>query len=254
MRALGLAASVGLALVTAVDWATAQSIASRVNEVRDGVALMSFAARDGVCGDGRNVSMREVQNRYWERGCEPGPVRVMITVRNGRLADIDTYVGGRWRTGMSDVTDLGTVSALEAVEYLLSLVTQVPGVGKDAVFPVILADSVEAWRPLLDIAKDRDVHRDVRTAAVFWVGQAATEEAVAGLSDMVDDEAEDLEVKERAVFALSQLDNNEGVPILIRLVRTHESPSIRKKALFWLGQSEDPRALGLFEEILLKKP
>jgi hypothetical protein len=27
-------------------------------------------------------------------------------------------------------------------------------------------------------------------------------------------------------------------------------PELRKTALFWLGQSEDPRALGLFEEIL----
>ena len=30
-------------------------------------------------------------------------------------------------------------------------------------------------------------------------------------------------------------------------------PEIRRKALFWLGQSEDPRALALFEELLTRR-
>jgi HEAT repeat protein len=61
-------------------------------------------------------------------------------------------------------------------------------------------------------------------------------------------------VQEHAVFALSQLPDKEGVPILIRVAQTHDSPSVRKKAMFWLGQSDDPRVLALFEEILLRKP
>jgi HEAT repeat protein len=52
------------------------------------------------------------------------------------------------------------------------------------------------------------------------------------------------------VFALSQEPRDEGVPALIRIVKSNRSPGVRKKALFWLGQSEDPRALALFEEIL----
>ena len=52
------------------------------------------------------------------------------------------------------------------------------------------------------------------------------------------------------MFALSQRPAEEGVPALIRIARTHRHPELRKQALFWLGQSEDPRALSLFEEIL----
>ena len=37
-----------------------------------------------------------------------------------------------------------------------------------------------------------------------------------------------------------------------RIARTHRDPAIRKKALFWLGQSEDPRAITLFQELLTK--
>ena len=61
------------------------------------------------------------------------------------------------------------------------------------------------------------------------------------------------EVKKRAVFALSQLPGDEGVPKLIDVARHNRNPEVRKQAFFWLGQSHDPRALQLFEEILLKQ-
>lgn len=241
--------------MTMVDWAAAQSIGSRVARVNDGVVMMSFAAREGVCGNGRNIQMRNRHDMddYWEDNCEPGPVRVLLEVRNGEITDIDTYVGGRWRLG-ANATDLGTVSAPAAADYLLSLVTTLPAnAAKDAIFPALIADSVEAWPELLRIAKDESMAREVRKNAVFWVGQAATEEAVSGLADIVDEDAGDLEVKEHAVFALSQMGNDESVPILIRIARTHESRAVRKRAMFWLGQSADPRALELFEEILLRR-
>jgi len=63
----------------------------------------------------------------------------------------------------------------------------------------------------------------------------------------------DREIREQAVFALSQRPKDEGVPALIRVARTNKDPEIRKRALFWLGQSGDPRALALFEELLTKR-
>ena len=41
------------------------------------------------------------------------------------------------------------------------------------------------------------------------------------------------------------------MPALIRIARTNREPELRKTALFWLGQSEDPRAISLFEELLM---
>jgi HEAT repeat protein len=57
-------------------------------------------------------------------------------------------------------------------------------------------------------------------------------------------------VRKQAIFALSQRSTDEAVPALIRIARTNDDPELRKTALFWLGQSEDPRAVSLFEEIL----
>jgi hypothetical protein len=229
----------------------AQSVAERVRAVGDGKVRMSFAAKPGVCGDGQNIrTMRHTDD--WEGWCENGPVRVALRVRAGEIVDIDSYVGGRWRP-VSGVIDLGMVPAAEAASYLVSLAATLSGnAGKRAIVPAVLADSATVWPELLVIAKDQSRPGKTRRSAVFWLGQAATDQAVAGLEEIVDDDDADLRLREHAVFALSQRPNDEAVPALIRIARSHTSPRIRKKALFWLGQSEDPRAIALFEEILLK--
>jgi HEAT repeat protein len=63
----------------------------------------------------------------------------------------------------------------------------------------------------------------------------------------------DTEVKKKAVFALSQLPRDQGVPLLIDQARNNKNAAVRKQAMFWLGQSKDPRALKFFEEILSRR-
>jgi HEAT repeat protein len=64
---------------------------------------------------------------------------------------------------------------------------------------------------------------------------------------------EDRRLRDHAVFALSQQRDGAGIPALLRLARTNEDPKVRKTAFFWLGQSKDPRALALFEEVLPRR-
>jgi HEAT repeat protein len=105
----------------------------------------------------------------------------------------------------------------------------------------------------MKIARNPDLPRESRTQSVFWLGQAAGDAATANLNSLVLDNSVDREVREQAVFALSQRPRDEGVPALIAVAKTNKDPEIRKKALFWLGQSGDPRALDLFEQLLTKK-
>ena len=242
-------------------------LADRVAAASDGEVRFSFAARAGVCGSGRNVISLECDDgrcgrhrissgNYYDDDagcpCEPGPARVALQKRGGQVSRMRTYVGGAWRPAAdARVTDLGPVPAVAAARYLLDLAARSAGdPGHDAVFPAVLADSVTVWPDLLRLARATAVPRETRRSAVFWLGQAAGEAATRGLTELVDDASVELEVKESAVFALSQLRRDGGVAALIRIARTHASPSVRKKALFWLGQSDDPRALALFEEIL----
>lgn len=237
--------------------AAAQNLRSRVEGAPDGTVRMSFAAKPGVCGNGHNISHRGWRSgQDWEHDCESGPVRVVVEMNGGRPIEVRTYVGGRWRTPREGtrVTDLGMVGAAEAATWLLSLAErETERIRGDVILPAVLADSTEAWPVLLRIAKNQQVRNDTRKQAVFWLSQEAGEAATRGLAELVQDDDEDREIRKQAVFALSQLDNDRGVPELIKVARTHRDPQIRKNAIFWLGQSEDPRAIALFEELLTRR-
>ncbi len=42
------------------------------------------------------------------------------------------------------------------------------------------------------------------------------------------------------------------MPLLLQTARTNRNPVVRREAIFWLGQSKDPRALAFFEEVLTR--
>ncbi|HXD23010.1 MAG TPA: HEAT repeat domain-containing protein, partial [Gemmatimonadaceae bacterium] len=259
-------AAMGIAAATL----PAQSIAKRVAQVKDGTVRMSYASRSDVCGNGagnistHNGSQRNssssgsttittTRHNEWEDECESGPVRVAIDVADGKPIALRAYVGGRWRPG-TEVTDLGTVPARDAVDYLLDDLARADGrVAGEAIFPATIADSVTVWPRLLSLAKDDSRTKDVRKQAVFWVSQAAGEKATEGLKEVVGDAATDQDVRLQAVFALSQRPKDEGVPALLDVAKGSKDPRIRKQAIFWLGQSGDPRAVAYFESVLLKK-
>lgn len=261
-------AATGALLFWAAGACGGQALATRVGAAPDGEVRIAFTARPDVLGNGRNViqwscrsghcrqqtdgSFSDVSDDDWRTACDTGPVRLSLRVRGGRVTGLRVAVGGRWvvRTG---VTDLGRVAAPEAARYLLGLARRAEGdVGGRAIFAATLADSATVWPDLLVMARDVELPRPTRRQAVFWVAQAAEEAATRGLDSLVGEDAVDREVREQAVFALSQRPHEEGVPPLIRIARTHTDPAIRRKAIFWLGQSNDPRALALFEDLLTR--
>ena len=256
-----------IALLLAAPTLQAQSLERRVANAPDGSVRFSYAAKPGVYGNGHNRiswdcrdgncrhnQMHDYDSDHddWDTPCDSGPVRVALTKRAGRVSDLRLYVGGAWRPN-SAATDLGVIGTKEATSYLLELARRDESrAAERAIFAAILADSVTVWPDLLKIAKQADVSRKVRRSAVFWLGQAAEDAATRGLTDLVDDNGADREVRETAVFALSQRPRDEGVPALIKIARQNPDPELRRKAIFWLGQSEDPRALSLFEELLTR--
>ena len=254
-------------LAVTAGMSPAQSIASKVARVSNGTVRMSFKVRPGICGSGNSIwhvggrgrttwgdNWRTSRDVEYDIDCSTGPARLVLDRRSGEISDVRFYVGGQWRPAGPDVVDLGMVPAREAADYLVSLAQSERGsMGEKAVFPATLADSADVWPAFLKIARNPDVPRDTRNQTVFWLGQAAGDAATRNLSDLVLDNDVDREVREQAVFALSQRPRDEGVPALIAVARTNKDPEIRKKALFWLGQSHDPRAIDLFEELLTKK-
>jgi hypothetical protein len=228
---------------------SAQTLEQRIARVGSGTVRLSFAARPGVCGDGlHNIRLADGDDE-WEDDCEPQPVRVALQIRGGRVTAVRSYLGGRWRSGLA-ATDLGTVRPQDAALYFVSLAERNGDLSGDPLLPATLADSIIIWPSLLRIARSPAAPQETRRTAVFWLGQAAGDAAARTVDSIAGDSAGDREVRKQAVFALSQRPGNEGIPALLRIARTNPDPELRKTALFWLGQSEDPRALALFEEIL----
>jgi hypothetical protein len=243
--------------------ADAQTLAERVERVGDGTVLLSYATRPDVCGDGAGTigrGKRERTTRWssdddgrgtWSSGdCVPGPARLTLAVEDGRVRRVRVSVGGTPRAA-AGTTDLGTIAAPAAAAYLLALAERSDGqAGREAVFAAALADSAVVWPRLLGIARDAGRPAATRREATFWVGEAAGEQVA---PDADDDASGEAEVRAQAVFALSQRPRDESVPALIRVARTNRDAAMRRRALFWLGQSNDPRALDEFEAVLRRR-
>jgi hypothetical protein len=115
-------------------------------------------------------------------------------------------------------------------------------------FALSQSEVPEAVDAMIGAAR-HDPSGHVRGQALFWLAQKAGRKAAGAITRAIDDDPE-TRVKEHAVFALSQLPKDEGVPRLIEVARNNRNPAVRKKAMFWLGQSNDPRALEFIADIL----
>jgi HEAT repeats len=90
----------------------------------------------------------------------------------------------------------------------------------------------------------------LRKESMFWLAQAAYPETEATLQQVLAQER-DGDVREQAIFALSQLPAARASAALIDLVddaRGHRAD--RKRALFWLAQSDDDAAFVYLDERL----
>jgi len=105
---------------------------------------------------------------------------------------------------------------------------------------------VPALKKIAETAEDADTRRD----AVFWVGQRAKSADVIQFLEKIVREDSDPEVRKHALTALVHAHQNLGVPALINLAKSHPDNAVRREAIFWLGQSKDPRAIEALVEIV----
>jgi len=107
---------------------------------------------------------------------------------------------------------------------------------------------------LIALAKS-DAMPKVRTQAQFWLAQIAGRTAegdpriVRTLSDAAKNDPE-AGIRKSAVFALSRLPADQAVPELIQVASTTKDMVTRREAIFWLGQSKDPRALAYLVKVV----
>ena len=254
MRLASVISSAVVAAMAVTSHLGAQSLASRVNAVKDGTVQMTYAARPDACGDGDDVMAlgrlftvyptMQGHGRTNNANCFFGPVRVVITRRDGETATIRTHVG-RVRRLAAETTDLGTVSAADASSYFLEVAGAASGrLANSAVSAAALADSVDVWRQLLALARNADRPRDVRNSALFWMSGVAPAEAAEPLATLARSTGESRSLREGVIMTLGQLRDGAGVPTLIGFASRENDDQhwLRDKAIFWLGNTGDDRA------------
>ncbi len=237
-----------------------QSLADRIAAVKNGFVGFHFAARPGICGDGQQfirMGRSYIGSNFGntrDLTCVPGPVQVRLAMRDGVVERLEFWVGPlRERDGQS----LGPISTAEAARFLMDVAARASGSpSARAILPAVLADSAIIWPALVTIARDTDTRSQATLQeAMMWLSRFAAGALVGRPADPTvgeddDDDRSKGGLKTHAVFVLSQLRNREGVPALLDIARSNPDRHVRSQALFWLGQSGDPRALDLFESIL----
>ena len=261
MTAFTLRAAAAASLIATVlpDDAGTQSLARRIDGVRDGLVQFTFAARPGVCGNGRSyISLGQnswvgsfngnVSEILKSDPCEPGPVRVVLNRAGGLVVSLDTYVGPPALA--PGARDLGDVSGSEAADYLLSLAATADGKpSRDAILPAMIAEGASTWRHLLDIGRDKARPRETRRSAIGWLARdlegqspAPADRIGAALVEIARDATDNQSVRQQAVGVLSRLDRGEGIPALVELARSDADLWLGKQVVSTLAKSGDPRA------------
>lgn len=173
-------------------------------------------ARDALAGIARNDTRRETRKEavFW-----------LATVRGQEGADITASV-------MFNDKD--------------------PDVREHAAFALSESEAPRAAADLIRLG-NTDKAGEVRSQAWFWLAQmgaAGAEDAIITALGKERDE----DVREDTVFALSQLPDERATRALIATAENRSlSRDLRKKAVFWLSESESDAAQKYLEQLLTAK-
>jgi len=115
------------------------------------------------------------------------------------------------------------------------------------IFSLAQMRDAENMRWMMDIAVNEREPVEQRKKALFWAGQSGADLAqLAGLYDRMQNH----DMKDQLIFVYSQRHEAAALDALIKIAKTEQDKELRKKAIFWLGQSHDPRAAQVLLEII----
>jgi hypothetical protein len=230
MRSLPVAFC-AISLILPATSVRGQSLASRIDRVRDGEVRLSFATRSNACGNGEFIGVNRADAFWmyssWDNGfstnvirdvipdCAKGPLRLVVVKTAGRVTELRAAVGVAWRERAS-VTDLGTVSAPDAAEWLVGLAEG----GNERVLRVAflaasVADGSQITERVVAIARNRQASEDVREQALRWLEPIAAAEGRGDQADrtlkaLAEDRSAGTAIRERAIRSLSASTSNRA--------------------------------------------
>ena len=230
----------------------------RVTSAPDGLVKMTYAARDGICGDGRSfiadassttrgydvwfadgMSMSGSMSDLGAR-CIHGPVRLLLVVRDRRVVDVQPFVGPSSPATERAGTELGTVATADVSRYLLDLAANGrEETARNAILAASVADSVKIASRLADMARNKSLNSSVRESALKWVGRVGTREgdrnAMGVARTIAENRQDQTDIRERAIRVIGEYDGD--VAYLKSLYPRLEEPSLRERVVRVVGEN-----------------
>jgi hypothetical protein len=233
-------------------------LARRVTTAPDGLVKLTYASRDGICGDGRSFIADATSNArgydlWFSDGmsmsgsmsdlsarCVHGPVRLLLVVRDHRVIDVQPFVGPSTAATERAGTELGTVAVNDVSRYLLDLAaTGRDDVARNAILAASIADSVRIAGRLADMARNKSLGSSARESALKWVGRVATREgdrnAMGIARTIAEDRQDQLDVRERAIRVIGEYDGD--VAYLKSLYTRLDEPTLRERVVRVVGEN-----------------
>ena len=233
-------------------------LARRIASAPDGLVKMTYASRDGVCGDGRSfiaevassarghevwfadgMSMSGVGGDIAAR-CVRGPVRLLLVVRDHRVVAVQPFVGPSSPATERAGTEIGSVPVADVSRYLLELAAQGrEEIARNAMLAATVADSVRIARSLAALAQNKALASSVRESALRWVGRTAAREgdreAMRVPRIIAEDAGDGLEVRERAIRVIGE--EPDGAAYLRTLYPRLDQSTLRERTVRVVGES-----------------
>lgn len=146
---------------------------------------------------------------------------------------------------------LGQADAEGSADYLKSAFGRIEseGLRERILFSLSQQRNPENAAWLADeVVLNSSVSLELRRKGVFWLGQMR--DASARLIALYDEVRTD-DLRERLIFAYSQRKRDDrALEKLMEIARSDANTELRRKAIFWLGQSKDPRAVRFLSELI----
>jgi len=246
----------------------------RIANSPDGLVKMTYAAREGICGDGRTFIADATQPQGYEvwftegmsfsgvmgsdlrSRCVRGPVRLLLVVRDRRVVDVQPFVGPPSAATERPGTELGTVSTADVARYLLDLATRgSDATVREAIVAATLADSVRIAGQLAAIARNKSLGIAAREAALKRIVRVADREgdrdAPRVARSILEDGGDRLELRERAARVIAETDDG---PAYLRSVYARlDEPALRERVVRVVGENGSKADLDWVRGVALDK-
>jgi hypothetical protein len=220
--------------------------------------------RGTICGFGRTsagwgMTLDEGATSWGTRDGAPAiavaSVEVYAAIRDGRVRQLQfASEGCPVEAGNRKVLWLDGVAPAASVELVARLAARRGEAGSDdelserALAGLAFHGDPAAPLALVHLGREGEVE-ELRAQSLFWLAQTDAPQAARWIREAIARDPAS-EVREQGVFALSQLE--DGAPQLLALLRESADREVKRQAIFWLGQSDDPRATAELERLLTR--